>query len=88
MIIIQIVSLATGLPCKEADMYLKDFDVDAFCGCGHLTVTPDIDDARRFPTVQEAFQFWRRQSKVRPYRPDNKPNRPLTAYTIEMVPVK
>jgi hypothetical protein len=34
-----------------------------------------------------AMEVWTRQSRVRPLRPDGKPNRPLTAYTISIEPL-
>jgi hypothetical protein len=39
----------------------------------------------RFKTAGEAWMLWRRPSRVRPVRADGKPNRPLTAFTIEVL---
>jgi hypothetical protein len=36
----------------------------------------------RFADLAAAVACWKRQSTVRPLRPDGKPNRPLTAFTI------
>jgi hypothetical protein len=46
---------------------------------------PDPGKAKRFLSFAEAAEFWKTQSKTVPYRPDGKPNRPLTAFTVEIV---
>ena len=38
----------------------------------------------RFATRGDAMNFWRAPSKTRPTRMDGKPNRPLTALTVEI----
>lgn len=65
--------------------YLMDFDVGAHNGRDPIPTTAAIEKAKHFPDASEALGFWRTQSRVRPLRPDGKPNRPLTAYTIEVV---
>jgi hypothetical protein len=59
---------------------------DTPCGRGNTLITPDPQRAKRFETNAQAFEFWRQQSKAVPLRPDGKPNRPLTAYTVEILP--
>ena len=49
----------------------------------HLVTTPDIDKATRFPFA-EAVGLWRSVDPRIPVRPDGKPNRPFTAFSIEM----
>lgn len=66
--------------------YVVDCDVDARGGLGVATFTATPAEARQFATGAEALDFWKRVSTVRPKRPDGKPNRPLTAYTVELVP--
>lgn len=44
-------------------------------------------EAITFTSYAEAMEFWRQPSTVKPRRPDGKPNRPLTAYTVEVVPL-
>lgn len=41
-----------------------------------------------FPTAAAAWDLWRKPSMRTPLRPDGKPNRPLSAYTVivERVP--
>lgn len=72
--------LATGEPLNA---FLAAFDVDAMDGIGSARLTGDIQQALRFPDHSAVIDAWMRQSTVRPLRADGKPNRPLTAYTIE-----
>lgn len=78
--------------------YVKSYDVDyeplpfqylrlPRHRTGVCDLTDDLAEALRFPTKEAAFAAWRQQSTVMPLRPDGKPNRPLTAYsmTIEEV---
>lgn len=67
--------------------YLKAADVDAFDGRGSAEFTTNPAEAMTFPDMATAFAYWRRTSTVRPRRPDGKPNRPLTAYTVEFATV-
>lgn len=52
-------------------------------------MTPDINEAKRFADLVEAWEFWRKQPACKPFRDygDGGPNRPLTATTWEFVPV-
>ena len=63
-------------------VYLEAYDVDAFGGRGHSALTTDPTKALMFADPGDVLQAWREQSTVRPLRPDGKPNRPLTSYTI------
>lgn len=77
--------------------YLAGFDVDyrpdlpagLVAGLtGVADLTHYLAEAIRFPTSKAAFLAWQTRSTVMPTRPDGRPNRPLTAYTmsIEEVP--
>lgn len=79
-----IIMHANGGMSQNCNKWVKTFDPDAFNGRGFLTVTNDQQKAKKFATFKDAMDFWKIQSKVRPFRPDGKPNRPLTAYTIEV----
>jgi hypothetical protein len=90
MIAIQLICCeAYGGPTEMDGLYLKGYipDTDAE-GRGDITVTSDLREAKQFRDIAEAWEFWKQQSKVYPIRPDGKPNRPLTAWTItfEVVP--
>jgi hypothetical protein len=66
--------------------YVVACDVDAYEGIGAVTVG-SLPHAKRFAHAAEAWEFWKRQSTVRPLRADGKPNRPLSALTVEFVTV-
>ena len=80
--VILAVGFADGSPCPHANHWLQHFDHEADNGQGHGVFTLDPDYAMRFPSAAEAMQFWNRQSKVRPRRPDGRPNKPMTALTV------
>ena len=75
----------TRFDTEKHGQYLLHFEVDAFNGRGLTQWTPDVAKAMRFDSATALLRFWRTQSTVRPTRPDGKPNRPLTAHTIEPV---
>lgn len=50
----------------------------------HVLTSPEKARARRFRDAADAWRLWGQTSKRRPLRADGKPNRPLTAFTIEI----
>jgi len=62
--------------------YLEWADPDANNGMGDDRWTSDIDKAKKFATFADATACWQAQSAVNPIRPDGKPNRPLTAWSV------
>lgn len=64
--------------------YLETFNVNAHNGRGSATWTHDLAKAMKFSDSLDAADVWRTQSTVLPTRPDGKPNRPLTAFTVEI----
>lgn len=72
--------------CPHAGLYLKSFDFEHEDGLGYGEFTTDRAEAKEFKDAGEALEFWRTVSKVRPQRPDGKPNRPLTVLTVEVAP--
>lgn len=64
--------------------YLKWSNPDAMRGDGEESWTDDIIAAKHFESLEAAMKCWKAQSKVRPLRPDGKPNRPMTAYSVEI----
>lgn len=63
--------------------YLLSYDLDARRGRGSSEWTPDIGEALRFPSATQAMDVWQSVSPSNPVRDDGKPNRPLTAFTVE-----
>ena len=83
---IRVVGTAFGaFPPGTPTLLVSGFDPDAKAGFGAISMTNDPDLALRFPSVGEATEFYRRQSKTRPFRPDGEPNRPMTAFSIEVL---
>ena len=66
------------------DYYIASY-ADTPNGRGDIKFSVSKDDALKFATPREALEYWRRISRTVPIRPDGKPNRPLTAFTIELV---
>lgn len=65
--------------------FIQAFDLDFMDGIGKAVLTEDVGQALTFPDLPALMNAWRATSAVRPVRPDGKPNRPLTAFTIEPV---
>jgi len=82
--VIRAIGFANGMPCPHEGQWLKSFKHEAFGGRGHGEFTDDLDEAMRFANNAEAFEFWGKQSKTVPYRPDGRPNKPMTALTVEI----
>jgi hypothetical protein len=73
-----------GLACGPvpAGSFLKAYDPEAMDGYGLASWTGDKAEALVFGSFGEAFDAWRAIPASRPLRPDGKPNRPLTAFTV------
>lgn len=68
--------------------YLAAYDLDARDGHGSETWTSEPARALHFADALAALAAWKSVSPTHPVRAsDGKPNRPLTAYTIELVKV-
>jgi len=67
--------------------YICYYDPEAFAGKGEVGGTTDPAKALKFATLDEAIAFYRQVSKSHPVRPDGMPNRPLTAFTVELIEV-
>jgi len=80
--VIRILALASGHPCQVG--WLKSFDPEAFDGRGDAVLTDRIEDAQHFESFAAAITCWRQQPRTRPLRPDGRPNKPLTAFTVEI----
>lgn len=72
----------------DRPMYLASWDVNENLGFGYARLVEDVDEAHRFADFAEAMTAWKTQSTVKPLRDhDGQPNRPLTAFTVEIVSV-
>ncbi len=71
---------------ERVDLATPGFDPVGVPMDGTVIVTNDPATAMRFDAADEALRFWN-QTAPPPYerRPDGKPNRPLTAFTVEVL---
>jgi hypothetical protein len=88
MIVIRCIELTgvAGHPSNGSSprgLFLKAYDPEAFDGRGWAE-WGTLDEAMKFSTSGEAWMLWRGVSMTRPVRADGAPNRPLTAFTIEV----
>ena len=51
----------------------------------YLTTTLNLLEAKKFDNVAAALEFWKLTDERCPLRPDGEPNRPLTAFSVEVV---
>lgn len=86
---LKIVGVPIDLPVTpiEEGQYVKSYQASGGFGHGFIETTDDIAKALKFADVGEALECWRAVSTTHPLRPDGKPNRPLTAFTVEVVKV-
>jgi len=88
--VLQLSHLASGEKSIVDGHYVVDYDASrpgvgssATSEC-HLVTTLDWRKAKRFASEKEAVDCWQQVNARDPVRPDGKPNRPLTSYTIEV----
>jgi hypothetical protein len=85
---IRLIGLVDGSPHRSSGQYIVLYDPDyhlpdgSYDG-GALACTPDLQEASRF-TMAEAVALFRSgpSCPCHRLRPDGRPNRPLTAFTV------
>lgn len=82
---LKFIGFANGEPAPISGHYLVKYDptIDKEQRI-LLETTTDRSKAKKFANPGEAFSEWKRVSPNVPIRYDGKPNRPLTAYTVEI----
>lgn len=70
--------------CDIAGQYLEWYDPNAGGGGAVAIFTRDITKAKKFSTRAEALAEWNLVRTIGPARPDGKPNKPLTALSVEI----
>jgi hypothetical protein len=83
---ILLLETAAGYPTEFDNSWVVEYDPsvrnpDGSYDGGLLRTTKDISEAREFASPEEAFAYWRQEYGL---RPDGRPNRPLTAWTVEV----
>jgi hypothetical protein len=85
---IRIVGLVNGEPSEYDGTYVIDYDptprVDHEGEFVHLIVTQNKAQARQFQTYAQAVAFYQSPSRAGLPREDGKPDRPLTAFSVEV----
>jgi hypothetical protein len=64
---------------------VSEFDHEAYDGRGYGSFTQHFKHAKKFTTLADALEFYRRVPACKPLRADGWPNRPLTAMHAEIV---
>lgn len=83
-ILLKIVNRADTGDQPPVPLYVRSADFEGDEGRGTIVLTTVPGDAMQFENAIDAMEFWRTESKTVPVRPDGRPNRPLTAYTVEL----
>jgi hypothetical protein len=87
--IIQLVGLARGLSHPFDGRYVVRYHpgpASMSAGQCLLVTTSDARKAKVYADAESAHAEWARVDPRAPVRPDGQPNRPLTAWTIEILP--
>jgi len=85
--VIKVVGFARyDLPCAFAGQYLEFYDPDIPDPREQMAgFTPDLAKAKKFKSPGDALNEWHRVRTVDPVRADGRPNKPLTALTVEVL---
>ena len=87
---IRLVQLGSTGPKIEPPEWVTSFDPDGGdqtlpYPTGHVESHEDPKRAMRFASYADAMECWKQRSARTPWRPDGKPNRPMAAFTVEIV---
>lgn len=88
-IVLRVVEMASrpGEYLPVSGQYLETYDPEAYDGRGSAMFTPNLERAKKFESVADAMRTWREVPASRPLRDDGRPNRPLTSFTMEILPI-
>ena len=88
---LRLIELAGGGAHEATGQYVRSYDPEYHLPTGEydggdLRTTADPAQAQQFRTAQDAIELWKSGPTCRCHgtRPDGKPNRPLTAFTVEV----
>lgn len=85
--VIRALGFADGTDCPQRGQYLASFDFEAYAGRGRGVFTPNLRHALHFTDKRHAFEFYMTVPKNMRRQQDGKLNRPLTALSIEILPL-
>jgi hypothetical protein len=85
---LHLLTLVDGTPHEYTDTFVVEFDPtvhreDGTYDGGLLRVTRDPSQARQFANFEELARYWQQDYGL---RADGEPNRPLTAFNVEVAP--
>ena len=78
-------SLGPDIEPQYNGKFIVDYEFTKGERFGKLTVHGDINKAKRFNSAEDAIAFWTQVAPDQPTRDDGKPNRPLTAFSVEIL---
>jgi hypothetical protein len=81
------VRILDGHP-DQRGCYLAYYDPEFADGVGAAGWVTNPVEAIAFEAASAGLDLWLTESKTRPTRWDGEPNKPLTAYTVEMIPLE
>jgi hypothetical protein len=90
-VVIQVMGLINGGATGFDKQFVVEYDasrsgVEPLTGLpmlAYLRTTPNVEEATRY-TTEAAFELWRSVDQRNPVRPDGRPNRPFTAFSISV----
>lgn len=89
---VHLLGLTNGDPHELADTWLVSYDPNHHTESGDydggdLVTTRDKEAAHDFPDIMQAIEAWKAGPTCRCHRlrPDGLPNRPLTAFNVEVL---
>lgn len=85
MIALKILGLADGRATIHDGQYLVDSAHEGLVA--DLLTSPSLEQAKKFPTVLDALEYWFEDNPDLPIRPDGEPNKPRSAYNIQTINV-
>jgi len=84
-VVVRLICWANGAPLNCAGEYIREVDTQiAATSYEWLTTTPSIGMAKRWSSPMDFCNTYLEPLHSDPIRPDGKPNRPLTALTVEI----
>jgi len=87
LFILRIIRRADGAKSHAGGLYVKSFDPNAIDGQGHVVLCKNPVEAVAFADKESAVHYWEQPSTAKPTRADGKPNRPMTVFTVEIIPL-
>lgn len=89
MYVIKVHGFANGVQCPVTEQYLYWYEPEKPANEILFEFGFNISKAKHYPSFREALTDWRRQRMFDGgFRYDGKPDRPLTAFTVEVLRVK